>query len=249
LLQCQAELAAEQAKNNNNQIKLSRIEKDLAAERARNNERQGTLLPLEAAAVEHVEKLLHIQNSIQVERIHTMHSDAVRKEILESSLAGALGDCGLYFSAEELALIFRNADLNNNGGLNLDEFRIAVKTPTKLEQWAGTLALSRLLAHCLMLRISDLEDPLLDLSELSRIDLEYVSGVFCEGIRKILADAQIQLKKSLAAMRETTAESSAGAGSKFQTFKMSCGKVEDFHKGLKERVGATPWSQRTLLPC
>jgi hypothetical protein len=184
-------------------------------------------------------KFFQQQQQQYIETMYKKHAGAEETGLLSNQFRSALEDCGVKLSSEEREVAFKCADLDESGGLSLAEFRTAVKTPTRLEQWAGALPLARLLAHCLALRANDLEDPVGELSELSDAGLDEAVGVFSAGVRRILADAQAQLRKGLAAMREQAAES-AGGHSKFQTFAMSSGKVENFHNGLTERTGETP---------
>jgi hypothetical protein len=155
-------------------------------------------------------------------------------------LGPALKDCGVDLSPGEVDVIFNLSDDNDDPGLDLEEFYFAAKTPTKVQQWADTLQLSRVFARCLMMRNRNLEDPVAGVADLSSADLADVIDVFCRGLRRILADGQSELKKCLAAMQASNSATD-GASSKFQTFKMSSGAVDDFHRGVTERVGEFPY--------
>ena len=41
-------------------------------------------------------------------------------------------------------------------------------------------------------------------------------------------------------MERRAREQASGAGAKFETFPMACGSIEDFHKGIQERIGVLP---------
>ena len=45
-----------------------------------------------------------------------------------------------------------------------------------------------------------------------------------------------ELQKGNAEMERRTREKASGAGAKFETFLMACGSIEDFHKGIHERI-------------
>ncbi len=62
---------------------------------------------------------------------------------------------------------------------------------------------------------------------------------------------QIDLVKSLVEAKEARAQEEAdGSGSKSAVFVMKAGTVEDFHKGVYERIGEntiTPYSSKILF--
>jgi hypothetical protein len=169
------------------------------------------------------------------------------KKILHpASLGPALEECGVELSADEVEVAFSQCDMNDDGGLDLEEFRLAAKTPTKLQQWADTLELPRLLARCLALRSRNPADPHRGVADLSPADLADALDVFGRGLRRALAGAQAELRTCLDAMRAAEA-AAAGGTAKFQTFKMSSGKVEDFHGGVTGRVGESALHRRWLV--
>ncbi len=140
--------------------------------------------------------------------------------------------------------------MDDNGGLDEKEFTKAVKYPGKVEQWADSLPLSKLLAHCLSFKFKEADDPLREVSRLSSDELRASANAFGEGVETILGDAVGELKRCFAEMDRMAAESAAAASSKFQTFKMSSGSVEDFHSGLQGRVGASaPAINLAILLC
>jgi Ca2+-binding EF-hand superfamily protein len=171
-----------------------------------------------------------------IEKIYKKYASANNRDLRLNEFGNALQDCGVNMNLEERALAFKCADLDEDGGLSLEEFRTAVRTRTQLEQWASALPLARLLARCLTLKSGDLDDPICELTKLSEANLDEAVGVFCKGLRRILTEAQAQLKNSFAAMKE---QGLSDGHSKFQTFNMSSGNVEDFHLGLAQRIGET----------
>ncbi len=144
-------------------------------------------------------------------------------------------EVGIQLTAEEASVLFETFDTDENGGLDLQEFTKAIKYPSKVEQWVDSLPLSKLFAHCLSFKEG--YDSLREVSRLSSDELRASMNAYCESLQIILPDAVGQLKKCFAQMDRVAAESASEAGSKFQTFKMSSGKVEDFHIGLQGRVG------------
>jgi hypothetical protein len=176
----------------------------------------------------------------RVDDIFSRHG-GTDKKLLPTSLGPALQDFGVELNPEEVNLVFKQADLDDDKGLDLAEFHMAVKTPTKLQQWADTLPLSQLLGYSLTLRNRNLEDPVRAVAGMSPDELDDTMEVFCRGVRKILEDSQAELAKCYEAMDRhaaaTAATADGGASTKFQTFKMSTGTVEHFQEGLKGRVG------------
>ena len=139
-----------------------------------------------------------------VDKIFNQHASTTncfsKRILLRPSLAPALKDCGLELSEEEIELVFKQADLNDDQGLDLDEFRTAVKFPTKLQQWADTLPLSQLLAHCLAAKSRNKQDPVKDIAGLSATDLADTIDLFCRCVRRILAERVTELEKCFEAM-------------------------------------------------
>jgi hypothetical protein len=155
--------------------------------------------------------------------------------LTKESTRNALHEIGVQPTAEEAAVLFETYDMDDNGGLDLQEFIKAIKYPGKVEQWANSLPLSKLLAHCLSFKDSD--DPLREVSRLSSDELCASVKAYGESLQTILAGALGELKKCYAEMDRMTAENANEASSKFQTNKMNSGSVEDFHHGLLGRVG------------
>jgi hypothetical protein len=167
------------------------------------------------------------------------HVDKTKNVITEENIGAALQECGVNLGPEELSMVFKCHDLNGDGGLNLEEFKTAVKTPTKLQQWGDTLPLSQLLARCLYLRNCDSVDPLRGFVKMGKADIVAAAACFSKCLQMILFESQSALKKCYDAMDRKAVEPVGGNGAsqKFETFKMSSGEVADFHKGLLGRVG------------
>jgi hypothetical protein len=121
----------------------------------------------------------------------------------------------------------------------LEEFKAALKTPTKLQQWGDTLPLSRILARCLYLKNCDSVDPLRGFVKMGKADIVAAVACFSKCLERILFESQSALNKCYDAMDRKAVEAVGGNGAspKFETFKMSSGEVADFHKGLLGRVG------------
>ena len=135
-------------------------------------------------------------------------------------------------------------DLDENGGLDYDEFKRAVaQPPTQLEQWASMLPLAGLLARSLPVSGGRGDQPLRDFSQLKDIQIKTIVDVFSEGLTLLLFKAQATSKQMFDTMdkraSETAKDSADGVAaiSKFTTFKMITGNVSNYHEGLIGRIG------------
>jgi hypothetical protein len=159
--------------------------------------------------------------------------------VFPAELQSALSDLGMQIDLVEAAVIVSSMDLDENGGMDFEEFRRAVeRPPTQLEQWAATLQLPGMLAACL----SDDADnesgvkSLRQLSTLSEERLDAAATAFSESLHQLLVKAQAQLR-DMFAMVDAKAAEDGGSASKFTTFKMSTGGVADYFQGLAGRIG------------
>ena len=134
-------------------------------------------------------------------------------------------------------------------GLDSEAFRRFLDRPSKLEQWLRGLPVPKLLAMCLESAfeiIPGAADPLRIVCGLDQQAIEQAINVavhgFCEGLKRLLCERVKELKECYSALDKRAADNSgsSGANPKFQTIAMSAGKVEDFHKGLTDRVGELP---------
>jgi hypothetical protein len=150
--------------------------------------------------------------------------------------------------AEELMI---RMDLDENGSLDFEEFKRAVQQPpTQLEEWAGMLPLAGMLARSLPVSGGQGDQPLRDFSRLSEDGINTAVEVFSEGLRRLLMQLKDTTKqmfdsvdiKAADAARDSTY--GVSVASKFKTFKMTTGKVEEYHEGLSSRIGTflMPWT-------
>jgi hypothetical protein len=182
--------------------------------------------------------------------VFDLHKDPGRGVLLRPSLGPALRDLGLAgLGPDALDAAFLSLDRNGDGSLDPAEFREAAAAPMELQQWADGLGLPRLLAYCLAGAAgagavaagegAAEADPLRGASGLGPAGLEAAVGAFGEGVRRLLGEAVGELRRGYEAL-EAAARARAGAegaGSKFSSFKMACGSVEEFHKGMQDRIG------------
>ena len=157
----------------------------------------------------------------------------------------ALQDLEIQTQAESDEQLFRDADIIQDGGLDLDAFERVISRPSELEQWCSTLPLAKLLGFCLEAPLAYAQGsgaaepsaPLRRLCNLSGPDIGRVADEFHKGLRRLLVEQTTKLKECFTELDRKAEEGSDGAGAKFQTISMSAGRVDDFHKGLTDRVG------------
>jgi hypothetical protein len=158
------------------------------------------------------------------------------------ALKPALSELGVKLESEESATsLFHSMDVNDDGGLDREEFERVIQMPTKLEQWAATIPMQKLLASCIPIKAGD--DPLRAVTSLDVSGREVVEQVFCTGFRRLFAEYVDKLKKLYSEMDKKASEQAQGLCSKF-TFVPSSGDIADFHEGLKGRVGMSAFQKR-----
>ena len=176
-------------------------------------------------------------NHQYVEKIFLQFANKDTQRVMEDSYIPALQALGINYGKEQL---FAEVDLDNDVGLELDEFNRVIRQPSVLESWCSTLPLAKLLASCIMsVRSSNAEssDPVRDqVSTLSSEVLHNVADEFRRGIGRFLKEKVIELQRCYEELDKKAAESSDGSNSKF-TFDFSAGSADDFHAGLTDRVG------------
>ena len=197
-----------------------------------------------------VDVFFQLNNQKYIQEIYNQYADSNSNKISDTGFCLALKDLGISRSTEEENVLFKEADLDEDGLLDLQEFKGAISKPTKLEQWSDTLPFARLLACCLQsaeegFAIS--RDPLRLVCKLDPPVLDSVALMFCEGVKRLLAGQMQELKICYEEMDRKALESADGSNSKFQAFTMSAGTVDDFYKGLTDRVGKQMFQRRVQV--
>ena len=172
------------------------------------------------------------------------YADAKSSKITENRFMTALKDLNLASEQDSLDLpqLFREADIDEDGTLDMNEFSRFLNRPSKLEQWSNTLPLAKLLSFCLLAAdesASAAPDPLRIICGLNQQALDTVVDGFSTGLKRLLHEGVKQLKVCYSALDKKAVEDLVGSGTnvKFQAITMCAGKVEDFHKGISDRVG------------
>ena len=134
---------------------------------------------------------------------------------------------------------FMEMDINNDGLVDIDEFLVAAKLPSNVEVWAKSIAWWQPVADAIPLKPG--ADELRAVANLSNEEVDVICDSLLIAIKRMLLEEVTRLKASFQTMDLKSLDSQGKAAIKFKTFKASCGKVLDFHEGLKGRVGYIPW--------
>ena len=161
----------------------------------------------------------------------------------QSNFLSALRACGPDLDSKDPTGLFHEADIDEDGTLDVAEFGRIISRPSKFEQWLTTLPLARLLSFCLEAAdrsLATAPDPLRVVSRLDPPVLSAIVDGFCDGAKRLLSEHVKNLSTCYAALDRKAREGQDGSGSsaKFQTFTMSAGTAESFHKGVTDRIGA-----------
>jgi WD40 repeat protein len=139
-------------------------------------------------------------------------------------------------SDPEVEAIIKQFDANSNGVLEFGEFQQVANEPDELQWWLGEKQLP-IAADALRPLVGRGSDQLQKFSQLSAADIDHAAGATCAIIPSMLKELHQELQAAFAVQLQVEADMKADP-SKFNDFyKMACGTITDFHKGLTGRVG------------
>ena len=159
-------------------------------------------------------------------------------KISKKSLLQALSSQELYVSmakSERLDEFIPEFYLDRDGQIDFDEFKKAVMRPSPIESWSKQVPLWHALADAIP-RGAEEDQPLRAVANLTDAQIDVICAELVQSIRMVLRNEASQLRAAFAAM-DTKAKDKDDSQSKFSTFKASVGSIEDFHRGLRGRVG------------
>ena len=180
--------------------------------------------------------------------MHKHHMSKGFKEgtegILKENLKAALEEFFFEVRSDMVENIFSTRDVNDDGYLDFQEFKMAVQEPSAIEEWtSSSFSLSGLAAAALA-PIIDMhpefkdKEPLRAISLCSDDHLRTARGAVMEGLLKVMTSRVLDLKTSFEAMDNKAVRMKEDVEqSKFSVGTMSCGDIPSFFEGLGERVG------------
>jgi hypothetical protein len=175
----------------------------------------------------------------------TMIEPTTKEQLIPTdSLKSALSDLNIV--VDDASQLFTEMDVNNDGGLSLEEFTRTVRVAYErvlgpYELWARSLPLNEILADAL-LKPTDTADVNKDkhlrfVSNFQEADVDVVVKAFSKGLKRMLMESCKVLNQAYIDMDK---QKPAVAGGKFKVFTAMCGRIKDFHVGMTERVGNCP---------
>jgi hypothetical protein len=145
----------------------------------------------------------------------------------------ALEELGINLQEEEIKVLFRMMDVNNDGGMDLDEFKRAVRFPSQIEQLIGTLPIPQVFSDAITEAIG--MNSLRQFGQLTPKQIEDVCLAAMPFVTNIIRDAVAKINESFS---EKDKSKDCQGARKFEVPpEMSAGTVADFHGGLAERIG------------
>ena len=154
--------------------------------------------------------------------------------LTNQQFASVLKEIGIVMNEDDVKTLFHTVDVNNDGVMNLEEFKRAVRFPSTMESFFCTLPIIQIFADAMPGEMgNDLR-----LRQFGLLTPEHIDVVCRESmpfVIQVIKDAVEKVRTSFEAMDCTEACQSA---SKFEVpAEMSAGTINDFFGGLDERIG------------
>ncbi len=157
-------------------------------------------------------------------------------------LRNALSHLDAIMDEQNMHDLFQEMDVNLDRGLDIDEFRMLVQKPSKIQQWTASMPLAALVADA-MPRNSGV-DALRTISTMCHDDIAAVCTVVSDGLKTMLMKEVENLGQAFKILDESQIDRQSTL-SKFDLFTMAGGSAQDFYSGLGARVGN--WCSLYLL--
>ena len=139
-------------------------------------------------------------------------------------------------SDQETADMVKQFDANSNGTLDFGEFQAAVSEADELQVWLGEKQLP-IVTDALRVLVGRSSDQLKALSQLSPAHIELAAAATCSIIPAMMKELHQELQGAFAIQSQIETDMQADPSKFNDFFKMACGTIADFHKGLTGRVG------------
>ena len=191
-----------------------------------------------------IERFLNRRNDEFIEHAFNKHADKEKKLIWLNKSDEALLEFGVHLPSEEIKMLVTTMDIDNNGGLDLTEFKTTLRqASTPVEQFVETLPISGMLASSLAIPGS--AEPLKELCNLDSNRLKAAIDAFSLSLQQVLNEQLAHLKTLLDAKEAKAQEDADGSGSKCAVFVMNAGSVKAYHEGMYSRIGEHTHSTHT----
>jgi hypothetical protein len=138
---------------------------------------------------------------------------------------------------DDADMMFDNMDMDNNGLLDLNEFRRAVSARSSFEQFiAQAIPFSELISTSLPRKKAT--DQLTTFMELTSAQISKIVRAISAELESLLTAKAKALRESYeAAAAKQISSDSASSASKFSVLELKAGNITDYHNGLSGRVG------------
>ncbi len=167
----------------------------------------------------------------------TFDCHTIDKVITAASLRAALKDLDVNVTEVEIGELLKSSDLNNDGGLDFEEFSMLVSRSNSCLDFVRSMPLAELVLDGLsQVQGCAGEHQLRHLSKTSPKDLEVSIQAITEGLAMLLHENLAALKKAFD-LNDSKAAVNHTASAKFEMINMSVGTIEDFYDGIAARIG------------
>jgi hypothetical protein len=156
----------------------------------------------------------------------------MQPEALPAAIRDAFRPFGFDARAESVVA----ASFSHQRLVKFEDFRNFVVGSNAVQGHLQCSAVAHVLADAISALCGTEHDALKGFVNLSRESLAEAVLAAAPGMLLALCDVQIGLSHMLS---KSAAKCASADGSKFQTTKMACGSVSDFHQGLTARIGSS----------
>ncbi len=169
-----------------------------------------------------------------IQIVFTQHADPATKLLNVQHLRRALNDLGC--DDEERSNLLLTVGDKSKTGLDINEFKRVVESPTSLEQIVQKIPFWKLISDAIPRKQTN-EEPVQDglnvLASLTPEDIDCIVDAMTDGLKVLLSGFCRKLKEQ----KEFCESSKTDAGSKFSIDFYNAGGIRQFHDGLAGRVG------------
>ena len=152
--------------------------------------------------------------------------------IPKEKVKSLLKDLNVNFDLDDEEL-FSEIDCDSHG-LEFEEFVHLMNRPSPLSEWSKTLNVHHLIVDAFPRVKGTHMQQLQAIVNFNKEDVKIICDAVLEGLQDLLLESCQEIKNSFEAMKK---KQHLRVDSKFSMIPMSCGKIEDFHAGIENRIG------------